>query len=93
MPDHSPSTDERASLAQLSQSSSPLECTSHLGFSLVLPVHLLDLAPLLSSVGAVAGDELHTELKFWQSAMGYTDNATVQVTVAGEKRPSSQEER
>ena len=34
MPDHSPSTDERASLAQPSQSSSPLECTSHLGFSL-----------------------------------------------------------
>ena len=40
MLDHSPSTDERASLAQPSQSSSPLECTSHLGFSLVtcLPV-------------------------------------------------------
>ena len=36
MPDHSPSTDERASLAQPSQSSSSLECTSHLGFSLVL---------------------------------------------------------
>ena len=35
MPDHSPSTDERASLAQLSQSSLPLECTSHLGFGLV----------------------------------------------------------
>ena len=35
MPDHSPSTDERASLAQPSQSSSPLECTSHRGFSLV----------------------------------------------------------
>ena len=34
MPDHSPSTDERASLAQLSQSSLPLECTSHLGFGL-----------------------------------------------------------
>ena len=34
MPDHSPSTDERASLTQPSQSSSPLECTSHLGFSL-----------------------------------------------------------
>ena len=31
----SPSTDERGSLAQQSQSSSPLECTSHLGFSLV----------------------------------------------------------
>ena len=37
MPDHSPSTDERASLAQPSQSSSPLECTSHLGFSLEIP--------------------------------------------------------
>ena len=35
MPDHSPSTDDRASLAQPSQSSSPLECTSHLGSSLV----------------------------------------------------------
>ena len=34
VPDHSPSTEERASLAQPSQSSSPLECTSHLGFSL-----------------------------------------------------------
>ena len=34
VPDHSPSTDERASLAQPSQFSSPLECTSHLGFSL-----------------------------------------------------------
>ena len=34
MPDHSPSTDERASVAQLSQSSLPLECTSHLGFGL-----------------------------------------------------------
>ena len=34
MPDHSPSTDERASLAQPSQSSSSLECTSHLDFSL-----------------------------------------------------------
>ena len=30
----SPSTDERGSLAQPSQSSSPFECTSHLGFSL-----------------------------------------------------------
>ena len=38
MPDHSPSTDERASLAQLSQSSLPLECTSHLGFGLVLVI-------------------------------------------------------
>ena len=38
MPDHSPSTDERASLAQPSQSSSPLECTSHLGFSLVVRI-------------------------------------------------------
>ena len=37
MPDHSPSTDERASLAQLSQSSLPLECTSHLGFGLGSP--------------------------------------------------------
>ena len=35
VPDHSPSTDERASLVQPSQSSSSLECTSHLGFSLV----------------------------------------------------------
>ena len=35
MPDHSASTDERASLAQPSQSSSPLECISHLGFNLV----------------------------------------------------------
>ena len=34
MPDHSSSTDERDLLAQPSQSSSPLECTSHLGFSL-----------------------------------------------------------
>ena len=42
---------------------------------------------------ADAVDELHTELWFWQSAMGYTDNATVQVTVTGEKRPSSQEHR
>ena len=71
----------------------PEICTFHLGFSLVLPVHLLGLAPLLSSVGAVAGDERHTELWFWQSAMGYTDNATVKVTMTGEKRPSSQEER
>ena len=37
MPDHSPSTDERASVAQLSQSSLPLECTSHLGFGLEGP--------------------------------------------------------
>ena len=36
VPDHSPSTDERASLAQPNQFSSPLECTSHLGFSLVI---------------------------------------------------------
>ena len=35
MPSHPPSTDARASLAQPSQYSSPLECTSHLGFSLV----------------------------------------------------------
>ena len=43
MPDHSPSTDESASLAQPSQSSSPLECTSHLGFSLVpFPDGLVD---------------------------------------------------
>ena len=34
VPDHSPNTDERASLAQPTQSSSPLECTSYLGFSL-----------------------------------------------------------
>ena len=40
-----------------------------------------------------AVDELHTELWFWQSAMGYTDNATVQVTVTGEKRPRSQGDR
>ena len=40
MPDHSPSTDERAALAQPSQSSSPLECTSHLGFSLVCPTRV-----------------------------------------------------
>ena len=38
MPDHPPSMDERASLAEPSQSSSPLECTSHLGFSLGEPV-------------------------------------------------------
>ena len=36
---------------------------------------------------ADAVDELHTELWFWQSAMGYTDNATVNVTVSGEQRP------
>ena len=36
---------------------------------------------------ADAVDELHTELWFWQSAIGYTDNATVQVTVTGEQRP------
>ena len=36
MSDHSPSTDERASLAQPSQSSSTLECTSHLGSSLAV---------------------------------------------------------
>ncbi len=41
MPDHSPSTDERASLAQPSQSSSPLECTSHLGFGLGLEFLIL----------------------------------------------------
>ena len=39
-----------------------------------------------SSKGALeladAGDDLHTKLWFWQSAMGYTDNATVSVTVA-----------
>ena len=34
---------------------------------------------------ADAVDELHTELWFWQSAMGYTDSATVQVTVTGER--------
>ena len=42
---------------------------------------------------ADAVDELHSELWFWQSAMGYTDNATVQVTVTGEKRPRSQGDR
>ena len=36
MPDHTPSTDERASLAQPSQSSSSLECTSHLGLGLAI---------------------------------------------------------
>ena len=36
MPDHPTSTHERASLVQPSQSSSPLECTSHLGFGLVV---------------------------------------------------------
>ena len=35
-------------------------------------------------------DELHTES---QSAMGYTDNATVWVSVTGEKRPNSQGDR
>ena len=44
MPDHLPSTDERASLAQPSQSSSPLECTSHLGFSLGLDTERQRLA-------------------------------------------------
>ena len=38
-------------------------------------------------------DELHTELCFWQSAMSYTDNATVNVTVLGEQRPRPQEHR
>ena len=38
MPDHSPSTDERASLTQPSQSSSPLECTSHLTWTTLLMV-------------------------------------------------------
>ena len=42
---------------------------------------------------ADAVDELHTELWFWHSAMGYTDNARVQVRVTGEKRPSSREDR
>ena len=42
---------------------------------------------------ADAVDELHTELWVWHSAMGYANNATVQVTVTGEKRPSSQEDR
>ena len=42
---------------------------------------------------ADAVDELHSELWFWQSAMGYTDNATVQVTVTGEKLPRSQGDR
>ena len=37
---------------------------------------------------ADAVDELHIEPWFWQSAMGYTDNATVQVTVTGEQRPT-----
>ena len=41
---------------------------------------------------ADAVDELHTELWGWQSAMGYTDNATVNATVTGEERPSSQED-
>ena len=39
---------------------------------------------------ADAVDELHTELWFWQSAMGYPDNATVNVTVLGEQRPRPQ---
>ena len=42
---------------------------------------------------ADAVDELHTELWFWQSAMGYTDNATVNVTVSGEQRPRIQKDR
>ena len=41
---------------------------------------------------ADAVGELHTELWFWQPAMGYTDNARVQVIVTGEKRPRSQED-
>lgn len=32
---------------------------------------------------ADAVDEMHTELWFWQSAMGYADNATVCVSVSG----------
>ena len=39
MPDHCPSADERDSPAHPSQSSSPFECTSHLGFSLGGPHH------------------------------------------------------
>ena len=42
MPDHSPNTDERASRAQPSQYSSPLECTFHLGLSLAILTALLD---------------------------------------------------
>ena len=78
-------------MESLRLSSRPPKCTSHLGIGLVLPVHLLGLAPLLSSVGAAAGDELHTELWFWQFAMSYTDNATVNATVSGEQRPRPQE--
>ena len=40
---------------------------------------------------ADAVDKLHTELWFWQSAMGYTDNATVNATVSGEQRSRPQE--
>ena len=40
---------------------------------------------------ADAVDEPHTELWFWQSAMGYTHNATVNATVSGEQRPRPQE--
>ena len=40
---------------------------------------------------ADAVDEPHTELWFWQSAMGYTHNATVNATVSGEQRLRPQE--
>ena len=59
MPDHSPSTDERASLAQPSQSSSPLECTSHLGFSLGGQVCRCPRAPPeVGDLGAAAADSV-----------------------------------
>ena len=37
---------------------------------------------------ADAVDERHTELWFWQSAMGYTDNATVNAPVSGRSTAS-----
>ena len=51
-----PNTQLLHSLAQFLHKFIPFFCVFHLGFGLVLPVHLLGLGPLLGSVGAVAGD-------------------------------------
>ena len=67
MPDHSPSTDERASLAQPSQSSSPLECTSHLGYSLVLNAMMLANTFREMRKGALEGKDVeYTEDRLFE---------------------------
>ena len=93
MPDHSPSTDEGASLAQPSQSSSPLECTSHLGLGLLLS---LIFAEAVKDNLVHCGEFIPGEVRYprfsassMQSPPASAEATSVEILSPGLARPSA----